>query len=270
MNDRAGAAVTFEGVSVAYPGMDRAAVDGVGLEIAAGSFTVLLGPSGCGKSTLLRTINRLVEPRAGRVLLDGVDVAAGDPVALRRGIGYVIQAVGLFSHMTVAQNIGVVPRLLEWGQSRIDARVDELLALVGLEPARYRERLPSELSGGEAQRVGVARAIAAQPRVLLMDEPFGAVDAIVRATLQDETRRIASELQTTILFVTHDVDEALRLADRIVVMRDGRIEQVGTPLELLTAPATSYATALLTAGISLPADPAVRDALAAFIGKHGR
>ena len=270
MSDRAGAAVTFEGVSVAYPGMDRAAVDGVGLEIAAGSFTVLLGPSGCGKSTLLRTVNRLVEPRAGRVLLDGIDVAAGNPVALRRGIGYVIQAVGLFSHMTVAQNIGVVPRLLEWAQSHIDERVDELLALVGLEPARYRGRLPSELSGGEAQRVGVARAIAAQPRVLLMDEPFGAVDAIVRATLQDETRRIASELQTTILFVTHDVDEALRLADRIVVMRDGRIEQVGTPLELLTAPATSYVTALLTAGISLPSDPAVRDALAAFIGKHGR
>ena len=219
-----------------YPRADRNAVDGVSVEIPAGSFTVFVGPSGCGKSTLLRTVNRLVVPQSGRVFVGDDDVAAMNAVDLRRGIGYVIQAVGLFTHMTVAQNVGVVPTLLRWDRARIQARVDELLGLVGLEPARYRNRYPRELSGGEQQRVGVARAIAAEPPVLLMDEPFGAVDAIVRRSLQDEIRRIASTLNTTILFVTHDVDEALRLADRIVVMREGRIEQHGSPEELLQVP----------------------------------
>ncbi|HVS45165.1 MAG TPA: ABC transporter ATP-binding protein [Verrucomicrobiae bacterium] len=264
MNARAGATIAFDSLVVTYPGADRAAIDGVSFDVPAGSFTVVLGPSGCGKSTLLRSVNRLVEASTGRVLLDGGDVSGGDAVALRRGIGYVIQAVGLFSHMTVAQNIAVVPGLLDWEQARIDARVDELLSLVGLEPQRYRARYPRALSGGEAQRVGVARAIAAQPRVLLMDEPFGAVDAIVRASLQDETRRIASELRTTILFVTHDVDEALRLADRIVVMRDGRVEQAGTPLELLTAPATPYVASLFGTGTAIAAEASLRDVLAAF------
>jgi len=221
---------------VRYPRADRNAVDGVSVEIPAGSFTVFVGPSGCGKSTLLRTVNRLVVPQSGRVFVGDDDVAAMNAVDLRRGIGYVIQAVGLFTHMTVAQNVGVVPTLLRWDRARIQARVDELLGLVGLEPARYRNRYPRELSGGEQQRVGVARAIAAEPPVLLMDEPFGAVDAIVRRSLQDEIRRIASTLNTTILFVTHDVDEALRLADRIVVMREGRIEQHGSPEELLQVP----------------------------------
>ena len=176
--------------------------------------------------------------------MNGEDTAHADPVQLRRRIGYVIQAVGLFSHMTVAQNAAVVPSLLRWERSRIEARVDELLDLVGLDPQRYRSRYPRELSGGEQQRVGVARAIAGEPPVLLMDEPFGAVDAIVRATLQDEIARIAQRLRTTILFVTHDVDEALRLADRIVVMREGQVEQHDTPMRILTEPATPYVAKL--------------------------
>lgn len=225
---------------VRYAGSDRAAVRDVSFAVEAGSFAVLLGPSGCGKTTLLRTVNRLAPLDGGRVLIDEADTAALDAVALRRSIGYAIQAVGLFSNMTVAQNVGIVPDLLGWERGRIDARVDELLEMVSLDPQRYRRRYPHELSGGEAQRVGVARAIAAQPRVLLMDEPFGAVDAIVRASLQDELLRIVRELSTTVLFVTHDVDEALRVADRIVVMREGGIAQHDTPVELLRHPASAY------------------------------
>lgn len=242
-----GAPVRFDGVTVRYPQNDKPAVSNVTLDVPSGEFVVLLGPSGCGKSTLLRTVNRLVEPQSGAVFVDGVDNRTVDPTTLRRSIGYVIQAVGLFSHMSIAENIAVVPTLLKWDAARISARVDELLRLVQLDPARYRERYPRELSGGEQQRAGVARAIAAQPRVLLMDEPFGAVDAIVRATLQDETRRIARVLKTTILFVTHDVDEALRLADRIVVMRAGEVVQYGTPLEILTAPQSPFVAQLLDA-----------------------
>ena len=228
--------------------MDRAAVDGVTFEAAPGELVVLLGPSGCGKSTLLRTVNRLVTPSAGTVAVDGRDVAGIDAVELRRGIGYAIQAVGLFAHMTVAQNVAVVPSLLGWPRDEIATRVGELLSLVGLDPVVYRDRYPRELSGGEAQRVGVARAIAARPRALLMDEPFGAVDALVRGTLQRELARIVRELETTTLFVTHDFDEALRLADRLVVMRAGRVEQVATPLELLDRPATPYVRDLVHAG----------------------
>ncbi len=179
-------------------------------------------------------------PTTGRITLDSVDVASLEPTELRRSIGYAIQAVGLFPHMTVARNVAVVPELLGWTRAAIAARVDELLALVDLDPARYRDRYPSELSGGEAQRVGVARAIAARPRLLLMDEPFGAVDAIVRASLQDELLRIARSLATTVLFVTHDVDEALRLADRLVVMREGRIVREGTPVAVLEDPQEDY------------------------------
>jgi osmoprotectant transport system ATP-binding protein len=210
------------------------------LNVAAGSFTVLIGPSGCVKSTLLRTDNRLVVPSAGRVTIDGVDTATLEPTALRRSIGYAIQAVGLFPHMTVARNVAVVPELLGWTRDEASARVDELLALVHLDPARYRDRYPRDLSGGEAQRVGVARAIAVRPRALLMDEPFGAVDAIVRASLQDEILHIARSLATTVLFVTHDVDEALRLADRLVVMRDGSILREGSPVEVLAHPDDPY------------------------------
>jgi osmoprotectant transport system ATP-binding protein len=242
------ASIRFDDVMVRYPQAERDAVAGVTLEVSGGELVVLLGPSGCGKSTLLRTVNRLVPLRAGRVLVDGTDVAQLDPVALRRGIGYVIQAIGLFANMSVAANVGVVPSLLGWNHREIAARVDELLQLVGLEPASYRNRRPSALSGGEAQRIGVARAIAARPRALLMDEPFGAVDVVVRTALQRALVRIVAELQTTTLFVTHDVDEAFRLADRIVVMRDGRVEQVGAPFDLFEQPATPYVRELTHAG----------------------
>jgi len=240
-----GARVELRALAVRYPNASLPAVHDVDLTIEAGEFTVLLGPSGCGKSTLLRTINRLVEPTAGTVLIDGVDARARDPVELRRGIGYVIQAVGLFPHYTVAENVGVVPRLLGWPKPQIGARVDELLQLIRLDPATYRNRKPRELSGGEAQRVGVARALAARPRVLLMDEPFAAVDAIVRASLQDEIARVHRELRTTVVFVTHDVDEALRLADRIVVMNAGRVVQTGPPNEILEHPADAFVRELV-------------------------
>ncbi len=242
-----GSSVRIRGVSVRYSGADRDAVDDASLDVPAGELAVLLGPSGCGKSTLLRTVNRLVVPARGTVEVDGEDVAKTPPESLRRSIGYVIQAVGLFPHMTVARNVAIVPELLRWDAARIAKRVDELLTLVRLEPARYRNRFPHELSGGEQQRVGVARALAAEPRVLLMDEPFAAVDAIVRLALADETLAIHRALGTTILFVTHDVDEALRVADRLVVMQAGRILQADTPLRTLAHPATPFVEQLLDA-----------------------
>jgi osmoprotectant transport system ATP-binding protein len=240
-----GAALRLRGVGVRYPGAATPAVHDVDLDLGAGELSVFLGPSGCGKSTLLRTINRIIEPTSGTVAIDGTDITALDAIALRRGIGYVIQAVGLFPHLTVAANIGIVPQLLGWQKPRIAARVDELLALVRLDPERYRNRLPRELSGGEQQRVGVARALAAEPRLLLMDEPFGAVDAIVRTSLQDEIRAIGRELGTSIIFVTHDVDEALRIADRIVVMSAGRIVQNDIPARVLAAPANDVVRGLV-------------------------
>jgi len=244
-------AIRFTNATVRYAGSDRAAIDGISFDVIPGELVVLLGPSGCGKSTLLRTVNRLVPLDAGKVEFFGSDVAATDPVDLRRNIGYAIQAVGLFGHMTVAANIGVVPSLLGWKSDAIDARVDELLTMVDLDPARYRGRKPRELSGGEAQRVGVARALAARPRALLMDEPFGAVDALVRAELQHELLRIVRDLQSTTLFVTHDVDEALLLADKIVAMQSGRIEQIGKPSDLLDHPESDYVRTLFHSGDSL-------------------
>ena len=236
-------------------------MDGVSFDIPAGSFTVLLGPSGCGKSTLMRTVNRLVTPASGTVTVGERDVASIEPTALRRATGYVIQAVGLFAHMTVAQNIAVVPQLLHWDRERIARRTDELLELVELDPQRYRSRFPRELSGGEQQRVGVARAIAAEPQVLLMDEPFGAVDAIARRSLQDEMLRIVRTLQTTVLFVTHDVEEALRLADRIAVMRDGKLLQYAEPDEMLRHPANPYIAQLFAVNADLRRYDTLRNAL---------
>jgi osmoprotectant transport system ATP-binding protein len=240
-------AVRLADVVTRFPGQARPAVDGVSLEVASGEMLVLLGASGCGKTTLLKTINRLVEPTSGRIEVEGHDVRAVHPDRLRRRIGYVIQQVGLFPHQTVARNVATVPRILGWPAGRITERVDLLLDLVGLPPAEFRDRRPRELSGGQAQRVGIARALAGDPPLLLMDEPFAALDALTRVALEDELRDIQRRLGTTILFVTHDVEEALRIADRIVVMRDGRVEQVDRPAMLLARPATPYVRDLLDA-----------------------
>lgn len=235
-----GQALQFEHVSKWFPHSTHPAVDDCSFTVEAGSFVVLLGPSGCGKTTLLKMVNRLYEPTAGRITIDGVDIRQENVTALRRRIGYVIQQVGLFPHLTVAQNVAVVPRLLGWNRARIAARTDELLDLIGLPPTEYRERYPAQLSGGQQQRVGLARALAGNPGVMLMDEPFGAIDAITRANLQNAMLELRRALNKTILFVTHDVEEALRLADRIVVMRAGQIVQYDTPFRILTAPATPF------------------------------
>lgn len=240
-------ALSFQHVSKTFPRSTHAAVKDCTFEVASGDFVVLLGPSGCGKTTLLKMVNRLVEPSAGEIFLDGKNIRALDVTALRRQIGYVIQQVGLFPHLTVAQNIAVVPELLGWDRARIEARVDELLALVELEPAYYRPRYPAQLSGGQQQRIGLARALAADPNLLLMDEPFGAIDAITRATLQDEMLRLKNAIHKTILFVTHDVEEALRLADKIVVLRAGEIVQYDAPHKILTQPANEFVRELVGA-----------------------
>jgi osmoprotectant transport system ATP-binding protein len=217
------------------------AVRDLTLEFFDGELAVLIGPSGCGKTTILRMINRLIEPTSGRIMLDGEDVTRGDPVQLRRRMGYVIQQVGLFPHQTIAHNVATVPRLLGWDHERTNARVKELLALVGLDPNDYSDRYPNQLSGGQQQRVGVARALAADPPVLLMDEPFGAIDPITRARLQDEFRRLQSELRKTVVFVTHDIDEAVKLGDRIAILNvGGVVEQHDTPGQILGAPATPF------------------------------
>jgi osmoprotectant transport system ATP-binding protein len=239
-----GADIRFDAVGARYPGAARDALQDITLTIDAGAFVTVVGPSGCGKTTLLRAVNRLAPIRRGRILIDGTDTTSLDPVTLRRTIGYAIQAIGLFSHINVARNIGMVPSLLGWERARIKARVDEMLELVRLEPKRYRDRRPRELSGGEAQRVGVARALAAEPRVLLMDEPFGALDAIVRRELQGELLEIVRSTGATTLFVTHDVNESLRLSDRIVVLHDGNVEQYAPPLDILSSPATPFVAEL--------------------------
>ena len=216
------------------------AVDDVTLEVTDGETCVLLGPSGCGKTTTLRMINRLVLPSSGKIFIAGRDTDGIDPVELRRGIGYVIQQIGLFPNMTVAENIGVVPRLLGWSTARSRRRAEELLALLALEPAQFLDRYPNELSGGQAQRIGVARALAVDPPVLLMDEPFAALDPINREVIQDEFLRMQQTLRKTILFVSHDIDEAVKMADRIAIFRAGRLAQFGPPDELLARPADDF------------------------------
>ena len=230
--------IQLDGVSKHYG--DQVAVQEASLTFPEGKLVVLIGPSGCGKTTTLKMINRLIEPSSGRILIAGRDVTKVDPQELRRGIGYVIQSIGLFPHMTVAQNIEVVPKLLGWEKKRSTARAHELLELIGLEPGRYAQAFPKELSGGQAQRVGVARALAVDPPVLLMDEPFGAVDPITRERLQDEFLRLQQELKKTIVMVTHDIDEAIKLGDRVCVMNAGAVEQYGTPEEVLTEPRTRF------------------------------
>jgi len=292
------AAVEFRQVTKRFDPSERgvapAAVHDLSLAVPPGEICVLVGPSGCGKTTTLKMVNRLVEPTSGQVLIDGEDVMQMDAVALRRRIGYVIQQIGLFPHQTIADNVATVPRLLKWPNERIARRVDELLELVGLDPRRMGKRYPAQLSGGERQRVGVARALAAEPPVLLMDEPFGAVDPIVRARLQDEFLRIQRQLRTTVLFVTHDIDEAIKVGDRVAVfMEGGRVAQYSPPAELLAHPASDYVAqfvgsdralkrlALMSVGeLSLEAPPlssaggeprltretSVRDALAVLLG----
>ena len=247
-----GRSILLDGVTKRYPGQATPAVDGITLEIPAGKIVMLVGPSGCGKTTTLKMINRLIEPTEGRVVLGDEDVTGIDGDELRRRIGYVIQAGGLFPHMTVAANIAVVPKMLGWDAARIRARVDELLELVSLDPEQYRDRYPKELSGGQQQRVGVARALAADPPVLLMDEPFGAVDPITRQRLQDELIRIQAELQKTIVIVTHDFDEAVKLGDWIVVFAEGaRIVQYDTPERILAEPADAFVEEFIGSGAGL-------------------
>ena len=217
------------------------AVDNLSLDIGDGEVCVLVGPSGCGKTTTMKMVNRLIEPTSGRIELDGEDVLALDPVKLRRRIGYVIQQVGLFPHQSVAENVATVPKLLGWDKARVRARTTELLDLVGLEPDRFARRYPHELSGGQRQRVGVARALAGDPPVLLMDEPFGAIDPITRHRLQGEFLRLQAEVRKTVVFVTHDIDEAVRVGDRIAILAEGgRLEQYDTPAVVLGRPATPF------------------------------
>lgn len=238
-------AVEFQNVSKSFPGSDYYAVNQVSLSIKQGEFITILGSSGCGKTTLLKLVNRLYEPDEGRILLFGEDIANKNPVELRRGIGYVIQQIGLFPHMTIEENIGVVPRLLNWEKEKIEKRTQELLTLVGLEPKQYKKRYPAQLSGGQQQRVGLARALAVEPKVMLLDEPFGALDAITRTGLQEELRKLHQGLLKTFLFVTHDINEAFKLGTRVIVMNEGRVVQFGTPAEIVKAPADPFVEQLI-------------------------
>ena len=295
MAERRGATVELREVTKRYG--DTVAVDHLSLTIPAGRICVLIGPSGCGKTTSLRMVNRLIEPTSGEILIDGQNILKEDPTQLRRRIGYVIQQVGLFPHQTIGENVATVPKLLGWPEQRIRARVDELLSLIGFDPARMRDRYPSQLSGGERQRVGVARALAAEPPLMLMDEPFGAVDPIVRERLQNEFLQLHNTLAITVIFVTHDIDEAIKLGDRVAIMRSGKLVQYAPPGELLARPADDFVAqfvgsdrglkrlSLLTVGgVELdPADPSrfdgapvlkpsttLRDALAAMLSSEAQ
>jgi osmoprotectant transport system ATP-binding protein len=282
--------ITFEHVTKSYEGAAHPAVDDLSLAIPEGQTVVLIGPSGCGKSTTLRMVNRLIEPDSGTVSEDGRDVRDFPPEQLRRHVGYAIQGVGLFPHFTVAENISVVPGLLGWDAERTTARVTELLGLVSLDAETYADKYPDELSGGEAQRVGVARALAADPPVLLMDEPFGAVDPLTRERLQAEFVAIQARLKKTVVFVTHDIDEAVKLGDRIAIMREGRLVQFDTPERVLAYPADDFVAGFVgaeralkrlslapvrealdpadgatIAGATVPVDSSLRTALARII-----
>lgn len=237
----AGAEIVFDSVTKSYPGQATPAVDALSLTIPAGELVAFVGPSGCGKTTSLKMINRLIKPSHGRILINGMDAARKNPTELRREIGYVIQGGGLLPHMSIADNVALVPKMLGWDKKRISARTDELLEMVGLDPSIYRERYPRELSGGQQQRVGVARGLAGDPPIVLMDEPFGAVDPITRARLQDELVNIQSELGKTIVCVTHDIDEAIKLGHRILIFEPGaHIAQYDTPQTILANPANDF------------------------------
>ncbi len=231
--------IRFEQVTKQFSDGTEALKD-VSVVFPTHKLTVVIGPSGCGKTTLMRMVNKLETPTEGDVFIDEKSITGLDEVQLRRSIGYVIQRIGLFPHMTIAENVSLVPRLLEWDKEKTAARVEELLELVGLEPKVYKERYPLELSGGQQQRVGVVRALAGDPNIILMDEPFSALDPISREQLQDDLRNLQQEIKKTIVFVTHDMDEALKIADMVVVMRDGKVEQIGTPQELISEPANDF------------------------------
>jgi len=237
--------IELQGISKVYSEAAAPSVQALSFQVRDGEFLVLVGESGSGKTTTLNMINRLIEPTAGRILVDGEDILALNAVGLRRRMGYVFQGAGLFPHMTVAENIAVTPKLLGWPKAEIDARVDDLLALVRLAPAEYRARLPKELSGGQQQRVALARALAAKPKIMLMDEPFGALDPLIRDDLADDYQKIHATLGLTTIFVTHDMTEAMMLGDRIAVMKDGALLQIGTPNELLANPADDFVRALV-------------------------
>jgi len=244
--------ISLQQLTKVFPGQARPAVEALDMEIPAGEIVVLVGPSGCGKTTTMRLINRLIEPTSGRIILEGEDVTKVNPDKLRRRIGYVIQQIGLFPHQTISDNIATVPRMLGWDEKRIRARVDELLAIVGLDPAAYRDRYPKQLSGGQRQRAGVARALSADPPVMLMDEPFGAIDPITRDRLQNEFLRVQETIRKTIIFVTHDIDEAIKMGDRIAILREGsQIAQYDTPERILSAPADEFVGDFVGAGASL-------------------
>jgi osmoprotectant transport system ATP-binding protein len=287
------AELVFDEATKVYPGREGAAVDHLSLIVPAGEICVLVGPSGGGKTTALKLVNRLIPLTSGYIRIDGKQIGDYDVTELRRSIGYVIQQVGLFPHMTIEGNIGTVPRLLGWDRKRIRERVGELLELVGLDPDSDRRRFPAELSGGQRQRVGLARALAANPSLMLMDEPFGAIDPIVRARLQDEFLRLQHELRKTVVFVTHDIDEAIKVGDRIAILREGgRLAQYDTPQRILEHPVDDFvadfvgrdralkALSLRTLGElelapssgdglpRLPAETNLRDALAVLIAEH--
>jgi len=245
-------AIRLEELSKHYPRESQPAVHDLTLDVPEGEIVILVGPSGCGKTTTMKMINRIIEPTSGRIILDGEDVTTAHPDELRRRIGYVIQQIGLFPHMTIAQNVATVPKLLGWDKKRIDARVDELLETVGMPPATYRNRYPKQLSGGQRQRAGVARALGGDPSVMLMDEPFGAIDPITRDRLQNEFLRLQAEVRKTIVFVTHDIDEAIKMGDRIAILQEGsRIAQYDTPEQILTAPANDFVADFIGSGASL-------------------
>jgi len=290
------AELVFDEATKVYPGRDDAAVDHLSLTVPAGEICVLVGPSGGGKTTALKLVNGLIPLTSGYIRIDGRPIGDYDVTELRRSIGYVIQQVGLFPHMTVEANIGTVPRLLGWKRQRIRDRAAELLELVGLDPEKDRKRFPAELSGGQRQRVGLARALAVNPRLMLMDEPFGAIDPIVRARLQDEFLRLQHELRKTVVFVTHDIDEAIKIGDRIAILREGgKLAQFDTPQQILEAPVDEFvadfvgrdralkALTLRTLGDlelapvqaggadglpQLPADTNLRDALAVLVAER--
>jgi osmoprotectant transport system ATP-binding protein len=243
-------AIEFQNVTKRFNGAGYAAADNLSFTVEAGELVTILGSSGCGKTTLLKMVNRLYEPDSGRIILFGEDISTVDAVKVRRRIGYVIQQIGLFPHMTVGENIATVPKLLGWDKERISQRTDELLKLIGLAPEEFRNRYPAQLSGGQQQRVGLARALAVDPKIMLLDEPFGAIDSITRTKLQDELISLHRGLDKTFLFVTHDIGEAFRLGSRVMIMNEGRICQFDRPEEILKNPADSFVRSLTETAVA--------------------